>query len=161
LIYYVATQDYRNFGTRPTLDMTFYMLSVLRETAPILANLAVVVKPNIDPGSELHRVLHCLKSRGHNVLLVELPPDEKCLFSVDSLLKNSRFLGGGKPRAKKELTPEEMRVMQRPYDSEEEEEEDGSYDVSDLSNQKMLDFSGKTLSNCLFVLDFICHFLKL
>ena len=61
-------------------------------------------------------------------------------------------------RAKKELTPEEMR---RPYDSEEEEEEDGSYDVSDLSNQKMLDFSGKTLSNCLFVLDFICHFLKL
>ncbi|CAN6846834.1 unnamed protein product, partial [Brassica oleracea] len=136
-----TTQDYRKFGTRPTLDMTFYMLSVLRETAPILANLAVVVKPNIDPGSELHRVLHCLKSRGHNVLLVELPPDEKCLFSVDSLLKNSRFLGGGKPRAKKELTPEEMREMQRPYDSEEEEEEDGSYDVSDLSNQKMLDFS--------------------
>ena len=151
----------RNFVTRPTLDMTFYMLSVLQETAPILANLAVVVKPNIDPGSELHRVLHCLKSRGHNVLLVELPPDEKCLFSVDSLLKNSRFLGGGKPRAKKELTPEEMREMQRLYDSEEEEEEDGSYDVSDLSNQKMLDFSGKTISNCLFVLDFICHFLKL
>ena len=113
----------------------------------------LIVKPNIDPGSELHRVLHCLKSRGHNVLIVELPPDEECLFSVDSLLKNSRFLGGGKPRAKKELTPEEMR--------QEEEEEDGSYDVSDLSNQKMLDFSGKTISNCLFVLDFICHFLKL
>ena len=63
-------------------------------------------------------------------------------------------------RAKKELTPEEMWEMRRLYDSE-EEEEDGSYDVSDLSNQKMLDFSGKTISNCLFVLDFICHFLKL
>ncbi|CAN7037298.1 unnamed protein product [Brassica rapa subsp. trilocularis] len=139
--------DYRKFGTRPTLDMTFYMLSVVRETAPIPANLAVVVKPNIDPGSELHRVLHCLKSRGHNVLIVELPPDEECLFSVDSLLKNSRFLGGGKPRAKKELTPEEMR----------QEEEDGSYDVSDLSNQKMLDFSGKTISNCLFSRDAPLH----
>ncbi|KAL0737109.1 hypothetical protein Bca4012_013319 [Brassica carinata] len=77
--------------------------------------------------------------QGHNVLLIEQPPDAECLFSVDSLLKNSRLLGGGKPRVKKEFTPDELRHL---YDWEEEEEEvDGSDDVSNLSNNKMLDFS--------------------
>lgn len=148
MIYYAGTDGYRKSGDVPTLDMTFYIIYAIQETRPVLSDVAVIVKPNIDPNSELHRVLHCLKSRGHNVLLIEQPPDGECLFSVDSLLKYSRLLGGGKPRVKKEFTPDELRHL---YDWEEEEEEvDGSDDVSNLSNNKMLDFSGKTISNCLF-----------
>ncbi|KAL0728599.1 hypothetical protein Bca4012_024692 [Brassica carinata] len=137
-----CTEGYRKSGVVPTLDMTFYMIYTIQETAPERSNVAVIVKPNIDPNSELHRILHCLKSRGHNVLLIEQPPDGECLFSVDSLLKNSRLLGGGKPRVKKEFTPDELRRL---YEEEEEEEEvDGSDDVSNLSNKMMLDFSVRT-----------------
>ncbi|CAN6846760.1 unnamed protein product [Brassica oleracea] len=77
--------------------MTLYMIQYASNIGPGPVNLLVIAKPK----RELHRVLQCLKSRRHNVLIVEPPPpDEEFLFSVDSLLENARFLGGGKPRFK-------------------------------------------------------------
>ncbi|KAF3536938.1 hypothetical protein F2Q69_00018374 [Brassica cretica] len=78
-------------------DITWYMIrdSSFYRAGPV--NYFVIAKPK----RELHRVLHCLQSRRHNVLLVKPPPpDEEFLFSVASLLENARFLGGGKPRFK-------------------------------------------------------------
>ncbi|CAH8385639.1 unnamed protein product [Eruca vesicaria subsp. sativa] len=86
-------------------DITWYMIrqASMIGTGPV--NICVIAKPK----RELHRVLQCLKSRRHNVLLVEPPPqpDAELLFTVDSLLENSRLLGGGKPRFK-ELYPHYM-----------------------------------------------------
>ncbi|KAG2279209.1 hypothetical protein Bca52824_050429 [Brassica carinata] len=78
-------------------DITLYMIRHASCIGPGPVNFFVIAKPK----RELHRVLHCLQSRRHNVLLVKPPPpDEEFLFSVASLLENARFLGGGKPRFK-------------------------------------------------------------
>nr|VDD18258.1 unnamed protein product [Brassica oleracea] len=78
-------------------DITLYMIRHASCIGPGPVNFFVIAKPK----RELHRVLHCLQSRRHNVLLVKPPPpDEEFLFSVASLLENVRFLGGGKPRFK-------------------------------------------------------------
>ncbi|KAL0728623.1 hypothetical protein Bca4012_024716 [Brassica carinata] len=77
--------------------MTLYMIRQASMIGPGPVNFWVIAKPK----RELDRVLQCLKSRRHNVLLVKPPPpDEEFLFSLDSLLENARFLGGGKPRFK-------------------------------------------------------------
>ncbi|RID72953.1 hypothetical protein BRARA_B00129 [Brassica rapa] len=87
---------YCAFGYK-VLDITLYMIRRATCIGPGPVNYFVIAKPK----RELHRVLQCLKSRRHNVLLVKPPPPgEKFLFSVDSLLENARFLGGGKPRFK-------------------------------------------------------------
>uniref|UniRef100_A0A0D2ZT67 NYN domain-containing protein n=1 Tax=Brassica oleracea var. oleracea TaxID=109376 RepID=A0A0D2ZT67_BRAOL len=87
---------YCAFGYK-VLDITLYMIRHASCIGPGPANYFVIAKPK----RELHRVLHCLQSRRHNVLLVKPPPpDEEFLFSVASLLENARFLGGGKPRFK-------------------------------------------------------------
>lgn len=119
------------------VDTSFYLILLTGSTPAQHRNIALFVKPNSDPDSELQRVLNCLKSRGHNVLLVELPPDEECLLSVDSLVKYSRLLGGGKPRHKKELTDDDL----RPVYGWELRDEDDEFDDSNFSNKKMLDFS--------------------
>lgn len=87
---------YCAFGYK-VLDITLYMIRRATCIGPGPVNYFVIAKPK----RELHRVLQCLKSRRHNVLLVKPPPPgEKFLFSVASLLENARFLGGGKPRFK-------------------------------------------------------------
>ncbi|XP_009125544.1 uncharacterized protein LOC103850532 isoform X4 [Brassica rapa] len=76
-------------------DITLHMIRHALYLGPGPVNFFVIAKPQ----RELLRVLQCLKLRRHNVLLVKPPPpDEECLFSVDSLLKYARLLGGGKPR---------------------------------------------------------------
>ncbi|KAG2310227.1 hypothetical protein Bca52824_021784 [Brassica carinata] len=76
-------------------DITLHMIRHASCIGPGPVNFLVIAKPK----RELDRVLQCLKSRRHNVLLVEPPlPDEEFLFTVDSLLENTRLLGGGKPR---------------------------------------------------------------
>lgn len=96
-------------------------------------NFFVIAKPQ----RELLRVLQCLKLRRHNVLLVKPPPpDEECLFSVDSLLKYARLLGGGKPR----YNP--LQGYMDEFDSSLEKYIEIKEDVS-----KTVDFSGKT-PNC-------------
>ncbi|CDY67629.1 BnaAnng24850D [Brassica napus] len=76
-------------------DITLHMILHASYIGPGPVNFFVIAKPQ----RELLRVLQCLKLRRHNVLLVKPPPpDEECLFSVDSLLKYARLLGGGKPR---------------------------------------------------------------
>ena len=118
--------------------MTLYMIQYASNIGPGPVNLLVIAKPK----RELHRVLQCLKSRRHNVLIVEPPPpDEEFLFSVDSLLENARFLGGGKPRFKALLSHYALE-----YDTSQDYYVKIKEDVS-----KTVDFSGKSL----FVLDFI------
>ena len=116
------------------LDITLYMIRRATCIGPGPVNYFVIAKPK----RELHRVLQCLKSRRHNVLLVKPPPPgEKFLFSVDSLLENARFLGGGKPRF------EELYASHASeYDISFEKYVEIKEDVS-----KMVDFSGKT-PNC-------------
>ncbi|KAG2279204.1 hypothetical protein Bca52824_050424 [Brassica carinata] len=76
-------------------DITLHMIRHALYMGPGPVNFFVIAKPQ----RELFRVLQCLKLRRHNVLLVKPPPpDEECLFSVDSLLNTARLLGGGKPR---------------------------------------------------------------
>ncbi|KAL0874902.1 hypothetical protein Bca101_024607 [Brassica carinata] len=78
-------------------DITLHMIRQASNIGPGPVNFLVIAKPK----RELDRVLQCLKSRRHNVLLLKPPPpDEEFLFSLDSLLENARFLGGGKPRFK-------------------------------------------------------------
>ncbi|KAJ4911609.1 Uncharacterized protein Rs2_06230 [Raphanus sativus] len=72
--------------------MTLYMITLASQTGPGPVNFLVIAKPE----RELDRVVQCLKSRRHNVLVVKKP--EEFRFSVDSLVENARLLGGGKPR---------------------------------------------------------------
>ncbi|CAH8324412.1 unnamed protein product [Eruca vesicaria subsp. sativa] len=133
-----SAKAYREGLVHPPVHMSYYMLLMAEDTGPMHANVAVITNSKSEPDSELHRVMHCLKSRGHNVLLVEPPSDDVDLFSVDSLFNNSRLLGGGKPISKKELTSDDRR---RVYSWELKEDEDEDDDVSNLSSTKMLDFS--------------------
>lgn len=133
-------------------DITFYMIRHASSIGPGPVNYLVIAKPK----RELHRVLQCLQSRRHNVLIVKPPPpDEEFLFSLDSLLENTRFLGGGKPRFK-----ELYAFYGCEYDMEHEKYVTVEEDLS-----KIVDFSGKTPPPipylfCLFVLRFsICHLL--
>jgi len=124
---------YCAFGYK-VLDITLYMIRRATCIGPGPVNYFVIAKPK----RELHRVLHCLQSRRHNVLLVKPPPpDEEFLFSVDSLLENARFLGGGKPRFKELYASYALE-----YDMCFEEYVDIPEDLS-----KTVDFSGKT-PNC-------------
>ncbi|KAL0728637.1 hypothetical protein Bca4012_024730 [Brassica carinata] len=96
-------------------------------TGPGPLNVALIAKPN----GELLRVLRCLKSRNHDVLVID-PPPPCCppLFSVASLLENARLLDGPKPRFKAML-PDYLYV-----DDIDEENLDIKEDVS-----KTVDFS--------------------
>ncbi|CDY67630.1 BnaAnng24860D [Brassica napus] len=119
---------YCAFGYK-VLDITLYMIRRATCIGPGPVNYFVIAKPK----RELHRVLQCLKSRRHNVLLVKPPPPgEKFLFSVASLLENARFLGGGKPRFKELYASHASE-----YDISFEKYVEIKEDVS-----KMVDFSG-------------------
>ncbi|CAH8321751.1 unnamed protein product [Eruca vesicaria subsp. sativa] len=79
----------------PAITVDMIRRATMLGPGPI--NFWVIAKPK----RELERVLQCLKSRRHNVLRCPFRPDvDEFLFSVDSLLENSRLLGGGKPRFK-------------------------------------------------------------
>ncbi|KAG5408047.1 hypothetical protein IGI04_004366 [Brassica rapa subsp. trilocularis] len=78
-------------------DITLDIITLTSSVGPGPSNVALIAKPN----GELLRVLRCLKSRGHDVLVIDTPP---CcpdpLFSVESLLEHARLLDGAKPRFK-------------------------------------------------------------
>ncbi|KAL0823012.1 hypothetical protein Bca101_046689 [Brassica carinata] len=76
---------------RESYDKDWWMKSLIRPS-----NVALIAKPN----GELLRVLRCLKSRGHDVLVIDTPPCCPPLFSVESLLEHARLLDGAKPRFK-------------------------------------------------------------
>ncbi|CAH8319934.1 unnamed protein product [Eruca vesicaria subsp. sativa] len=110
-------------------DITLRMIRFASMLGPGPINFLVIAKPK----RELHRVLHCLKSRRHNVVLVEPPPDEESyLFTLDSLLNNARLLDGGKPRYK-------ARHSHRTYQYDLHVEKDQVVTKEDVS--KTVDFS--------------------
>ncbi|CAH2047577.1 unnamed protein product [Thlaspi arvense] len=59
--------------------------------------LVVIAKQG--PEKEWHRVLQCLQSRNHTVLLLE-PPDDTAFEDVESLIQCTQAFGGGKPTRK-------------------------------------------------------------
>ncbi|CAN6838336.1 unnamed protein product [Brassica oleracea] len=77
-------------------DITLDIISLTSSVGPGPSNVALIAKPN----GELLRVLRCLKSRGHDVLVIDTPPCCPPLFSVESLLEHARLLDGAKPRFK-------------------------------------------------------------
>ncbi|CAH8384476.1 unnamed protein product [Eruca vesicaria subsp. sativa] len=110
-------------------DITLRMIRFASMLGPGPINFLVIAKPK----RELHRVLQCLKSRRHNVVLVEPPPDvESYLFTVETLLNNARLLGGGKPRYK-------ARHSHRTYQYDLDVEKDQVVTKEDVS--KTVDFS--------------------
>ncbi|KAL0728634.1 hypothetical protein Bca4012_024727 [Brassica carinata] len=108
-------------------DIALWIIDMTSRTGPGPLNVALIAKPN----GELLRVLRCLKSRNHDVLVID-PPPPCCppLFSVASLLENARLLDGPKPRFKAML-PDYLYV-----DDIDEENLDIKEDVS-----KTVDFS--------------------
>ncbi|CAH8344787.1 unnamed protein product [Eruca vesicaria subsp. sativa] len=113
-------------------------------------NVAVISKK---PSDELLRVLRCLKSRGHNALLIE-PPDG--LFSRSSLFDNAQLLGGGKPIHKALVTYEdqlEAKLDCGPHSFPNEEE------VYSSRSTEMIDFSGNTIPSLVFLFLFLFRFL--
>ncbi|KAL0729281.1 hypothetical protein Bca4012_025374 [Brassica carinata] len=70
-----------------TLDLTSILVKFAFTALDI--NLAVIAKPK----PELARVLKCLASRGHTILLI-VPPDEECSFTVESLLRYAHLVLG-------------------------------------------------------------------
>ncbi|KAH0895339.1 hypothetical protein HID58_044907 [Brassica napus] len=77
-------------------DITLDIITLTSSVGPGPSNVALIAKPN----GELLRVLRCLKSRGHDVLVIDTPPCCPPLFSVESLLEHARLLDGAKPRFK-------------------------------------------------------------
>ncbi|CDY14163.1 BnaC02g02800D [Brassica napus] len=77
-------------------DITLDIISLTSSVGPGPSNVALIAKPN----GELLRVLRCLKSRGHDVLVIDTPPCCPPLFSVESLLEHAQLLDGAKPRFK-------------------------------------------------------------
>ncbi|CAN7120861.1 unnamed protein product [Brassica rapa subsp. narinosa] len=86
-------------------DIALYIIRLTTSMGPGPLNVALIAKPN----GELRRVLQCLKSRNHDVLLIDSPPSCPPLFSVESLLEHARLLDGAKPRFKA-LLPNYMYV---------------------------------------------------
>lgn len=135
-----------------SLDMTAFLVRIALPQPPI--NIAVIAKPK----AELVRVLECLKSRGHTLMLIHPPDGEQLSFSVDTLLAHAH-LGDSKE--------EEEEEEDHPSQGEEEEdhlskgEEDTSnveggpynyYYPSEVEEEevvedpyKILDFLGKTI----------------
>ncbi|KAL0874924.1 hypothetical protein Bca101_024629 [Brassica carinata] len=58
-------------------DLTHDILLGLEYAGPGHYNAAVIAKPT----EELRRILGCMKSRDHNVVLIEPPPYEECRLS--------------------------------------------------------------------------------
>ena len=119
-------------------DITLYIIRLTTSMGPGPLNVALIAKPN----RELRRVLLCLKSRNHDVLLIDPPRCCPPLFSVESLLEHARLLDGATPRFKA-LLPDYMYL-----DDIDEEFLDIKEDLS-----KTVDFTGKTHSQ--IVLDFL------
>nr|VDC74414.1 unnamed protein product [Brassica rapa] len=68
-----------------SLDMTAFLVRIALPQPPI--NIAVIAKPK----AELVRVLKCLKSRGHTLMLIHPPDGEQLSFSVDTLLAHAHL----------------------------------------------------------------------
>ncbi|CAH2073896.1 unnamed protein product [Thlaspi arvense] len=101
--------------------------------------IVFLVIAKLSPGSELHRVLHCLKSRKHTVLVVDNTTAKESLFdTVESVVGCTQVLGGGKPVSKMPQQDEDEYYEDQFSESS---EEDGS---SQFDMSKMDDFSGKT-----------------
>ncbi|CAN6912712.1 unnamed protein product [Brassica oleracea] len=90
-----------------SLDMTAFLVRIALPQPPI--NIAVIAKPK----AELVRVLECLKSRGHTLMLIHPPDGEQLSFSVDTLLAHAH-LGDSKE--------EEEEEEDHPSQGEEEED---------------------------------------
>lgn len=100
--------------------------------------LCFVVIAKAKPEGELDRVLKCLESRGHGILLIDPTAITGSFFSVESLLACARVLRPPPPPR----TDLSSRLLPHDYFSqgqEEVEEEDAS---------KIVDFLGKTIPNC-------------
>ena len=134
-----------------SLDMTAFLVRIALPQPPI--NIAVIAKPK----AELVRVLKCLKSRGHTLMLIHPPDGEQLSFSVDTLLAHAHLgdskeeedhLSKGEEEDHLSKGEEDTSVGLGPYyyycqylsqkaEKEKEEEVEDPY--------KILDFLGKTI----------------
>ncbi|CAA7041751.1 unnamed protein product [Microthlaspi erraticum] len=90
------------FYYKPNGEVALDVILYANTCAPTTrGNFMVIPRP--DPDSELHRVLKCLQSRSHDLLLVKPPDDDDkaqdglLLHSVESLVECTQALDGGKP----------------------------------------------------------------
>ncbi|WZZ24694.1 hypothetical protein YC2023_008095 [Brassica napus] len=107
-------------------------------------NFAVIAKPK----GELARVLKCLVSRGHTLLLID-PPDKECSFSVESLLAYAHLIvpaSDSMVEEEEEYVEEDPSHVEQdlyPYtytsdveeEEEEEEEEEGAFVSANLGQK--------------------------
>ncbi|CAN6848915.1 unnamed protein product [Brassica oleracea] len=108
------------------VDMTSFLVhSALTISGPN-GPLDLVVIAKATPKGELDRVIKCLESRGHTILLIDTTAIRGSFFNVESLLGCARMLRP-RPPTRSDLSEGEEEIEEDSSEGEEEFEEDPSY----------------------------------
>ncbi|CAH2073108.1 unnamed protein product [Thlaspi arvense] len=116
------------------LGMPLDFLCFAKSFAPKPIVFFVIAK--LSPESELHRVLHCLKSRNHTVLVVDNTTAKESLFdTVESVVGCTQVLGGGKPVSHMPVPQEdEDEYYEDQFSELSEEDASSQFDMSKMEN---------------------------